>query len=331
MMDDRANTFFKARSDVVPDDDETVLRSGPQFVSSSTDPSVRICYETLGNLKEAPTIVFTPGGQSGRKSFVSSFAKRIIKQSSGKLSGVIWDRRNMGLSSTAYTGGDLTEQEANDLRDVILAVGKHRVFFYGTSSGARTGLTLAKSHPELFSGLILAPPTGGQFSAKFTANKYYLQYIPIAQNGGMQAVAETPYYKSLLKKHEAFDASSSSRQRLLSTSVETFAKTLETSARILMGSAQHPLLGITAVELIRIRELVPAILVMHHGFEDKVHTRHCAESVANLISADIYTPSTIGEHDSPANVDYIISYVTRALAKQGDGVCMPIPAVRSRL
>ena len=76
------------------------------------EDKVLLAYEVLGHTDKlndlsVPLIVFTPGGQTGRNS-----ARRVAQAVLGSFGdepcvAVIWDRRNMGLSTFKYAGNAL--------------------------------------------------------------------------------------------------------------------------------------------------------------------------------------------------------------------------------
>ena len=87
--------FADCYEDVISD--ELVQRSGPQFVQSSSDKNVSICFETFGPVgPDIPLVVFTPGGQRGRfraamaKNLVHAFNTSSMVTCKQQLSGVVW-------------------------------------------------------------------------------------------------------------------------------------------------------------------------------------------------------------------------------------------------
>jgi hypothetical protein len=62
---------------------------------------VQLAYEVLGHDSESVPIVMTPGGLNTR-AYLRTFARRLIASSARKLIVVLWDRRNIGLSSIKF-------------------------------------------------------------------------------------------------------------------------------------------------------------------------------------------------------------------------------------
>ena len=63
---------------------------------------IKLAYEVLGHESGGIPIVMTPGGLHTRE-YLKPFAKELIERSgSRKLKILLWDRRNMGLSSIAF-------------------------------------------------------------------------------------------------------------------------------------------------------------------------------------------------------------------------------------
>lgn len=241
-------------------------------VCSLRNGTVNICYEILGPESAATTVIVTPGGQRGIRE-MRGFATHIVSKTTG-VRAIVWDRRLMGSSSVNYGEKPLAEEEAMDLYELLIATKSDIVFLYGISSGARVSLILAKTHPSAVRGLILSPPTGGEWSSKALANMYYLQYVKVAKNGGMKAVMQTPYYQALKKQNPECEAT------VLATDVNVFVAAMQRSGEHLKAYAKEPLLGMTADEMREMR--LPSLVLHHGGLEDKIHSLQCAQDAARL-------------------------------------------------
>jgi hypothetical protein len=169
------------------------------------------------------TFVLTPGGQFGAtvaKDLRDRFERAVSLESSsssaassaegapGVASGwyrthlLTWDRRNTGRSSFGYdTSAPVLLDEVADLLALLRALRLPNVHLYGFSSGSRVSLRLAVDHPDAVRSVVACPPTGGLGAAKVVSNMYYMQYVPLAQKGGMEAVAATDFFTEHLREN----------------------------------------------------------------------------------------------------------------------------------
>jgi pimeloyl-ACP methyl ester carboxylesterase len=155
----------------------------------------------------------------------------------------------------------------------------------GTSFGCGVSLLLAIRHPEDVKALLLWGPGGGSdASTRFIGGLMYGQFIEVAQRGGMEAVAETPFFK------ERIAANAANRDRLLSTDVSLFMKTMarwmkdnEAGARLFVA----PNTTEEQVEAIR----APAIVVPGN---DDTHTPEVGARLHAMLPG-----SKIAHHPAP--------------------------------
>ena len=226
-----------------------------------------ISYEVLGDA--GPWVSLTPGGRRD-KDGVRYLAERIARQGFRVL---LHDRRNCGASDVLL-GGDDPEYViwADDLHELLGQLGASPAYVGGTSAGCRLALLTYLRHPEDVSGLLLWRVTGGRFAAERLAQQYYGQYIELAQQGGMQAVADSEHFA------ERIAANPANREKLLSTDAGGFIADFEQWRTGFLADADLPVIGATEAALRGIS--VPACIVPGN---DLTHPRHVGERAASLI------------------------------------------------
>jgi pimeloyl-ACP methyl ester carboxylesterase len=219
---------------------------------------VAIRYEILG--EHGPTMALSPGGRNGMAS-VKPFAQRIANEGYRVL---IHDRRNCGASDVAFDPGK-SEYEvwAEDLHLLLQQLGMLPVIVGGSSSGARLSLLFTLRYPRDVRALLLWRVTGGQFAVRRLAEKYYDQYIRLAEKGGMAAVCAEEHFAELIRNRPANQA------RLMAMKPDEFIAIMRAWRTPFVAGAELPLIGTTAADLRSIA--VPTCLIpgddLTHGGE----------------------------------------------------------------
>eukprot|EP00921_Rhytidocystis_pertsovi_P010627 GHVQ01017111.1.p1 GENE.GHVQ01017111.1~~GHVQ01017111.1.p1 ORF type:complete len:315 (-),score=73.10 GHVQ01017111.1:106-1050(-) len=117
---------------------------------------------------------------------------RKVKPVKRTVLGILWDRRNCGMSSVRFDDADNqteNDQQADDLAYLLSSLGfvgprsSGGSILVGTSSGGRMSLLCAQRHPHVVRGLVLNNLTGGQLASDVLAEVYYGQYISILEGG----------------------------------------------------------------------------------------------------------------------------------------------------
>ena len=144
---------------------------------------VSINYEILGD--RGPAMALSPGGRNPIAN-VMPYAEQMAAKGYRVL---LHDRRNCGASDVSFDGSK-SEYEvwADDLHVLLGQLGMLPAIIGGTSSGARLSLCFALRYPQDVRALMLWRVTGGDFAVKRLAERYYDQYIRLAEQGGMAAV-----------------------------------------------------------------------------------------------------------------------------------------------
>lgn len=176
---------------------------------------VRINYETIGS--SGSWIALTPGSRRPYNE-LTNLANAIARSNYRVL---LHDRRNCGASEVAFDSST-SEHEiwADDLYALGQILGALPLYVGGSSAGARLAILYAIRHSDGLRGLTLWRLTGGQEAVDRLAKNYYGQFIRMAMEGGMEAVARSEHFSECIRARPA------NRERLLQTDVQHFIKTM---------------------------------------------------------------------------------------------------------
>jgi pimeloyl-ACP methyl ester carboxylesterase len=228
---------------------------------------VHINYEIVG--ERGPFIALTPGSRRSYHELID--LSKLIATNGYRV--LLHDRRTCGASDVAFDGS-ASEHEvwADDLYEVGKQLGALPMVVGGSSAGARLAILYAIRHPDGLRGLLLWRVTGGQEAVDKLSENYYGQFIRMAREGGMQAVAASEHFA------ECIAARASNRERLLSTNVEDFIAVMQAWRDHFLASAKLPIVGATEAQLRAIK--APACIVAGN---DVIHTPATARKAASLI------------------------------------------------
>ena len=191
----------------------------------------------------------------------------------------IHDRRNCGASDVSFDGSK-SEYEvwADDLHALLKQLGMLPAIIGGTSSGARLSLLLALRYPQDVRALVLWRITGGEFAIKRLTEKYYDQYIRLAEQGGMAAVCGEEHFAERIRERPG------NRERLMALDPKDFVATLRAWREPFAASTDLPLIGTTEADLRSIT--IPTCIIpgddLTHG---SVHAATAARLHAELRTA----------------------------------------------
>ena len=228
---------------------------------------VRINYETIGS--NGPWIALTPGSRRPYDELIN--ISKAIARSGYRV--LLHDRRNCGASELAFDGS-ASEHEiwADDLYELGQTLGALPMYVGGSSAGARLAILYALRHPDGLRGLLLWRLTGGQEAVDRLAENYYGQFIKIAAEEGMAAVARGDHFSECIRARPA------NKERLLQTDVRHFIETMTRWRECFLQSANLPIVGATEADLRSIT--APACLIAGN---DVIHTPQTARKAASLI------------------------------------------------
>jgi pimeloyl-ACP methyl ester carboxylesterase len=231
---------------------------------------VEINYQVVG--RAGPFVALMTGGRRAHQEFLS-LADKIAGQGFRVL---LHDRRNTGASELRLSGdaGDEVEEAtwADDLNALLGQLGALPAFVGGSSSGARTSILFGLRHPAAARGLLLMRVTGGAFAAQRLPENYYGQFIRAAQQGGMQAVAETEPYR------ERIAANPANRDRLMAIDPGHFIAVMSRWRDLFAAGANYPVMGVSEAELATIN--VPTIVIPGN---DKTHSSASGRAAHRMI------------------------------------------------
>jgi len=228
---------------------------------------VRLNYETIGS--NGPWIALTPGSRRPYDELIN--ISKAIAGSGYRV--LLHDRRNCGASELAFDGS-ASEHEiwADDLYELGRMLGALPMYVGGSSAGARLAILYALRHPDGLRGLLLWRLTGGQEAVDRLAENYYGQFIKMAAEEGMAAVARSDHFSECIRARPA------NRERLLQTDVRHFIETMTRWRECFLQSANLPIVGATEADLRSIT--APACLIAGN---DVIHTPQTARKAASLI------------------------------------------------
>jgi pimeloyl-ACP methyl ester carboxylesterase len=226
-----------------------------------------IHYEVIGT--KGPWVALSPGGRRAIEG-VESLAKRIADAGHRVL---VHDRRNCG-SSDVFIDGEDSENEvwADDLHELLRQQNALPAWVGGSSSGCRLALLFAMRHLKATRGLLLWRVTGGLAAAKRLANRYYGQYIPMAQKGGMAAICASEEFAERIHDRPQ------NRDRLMKMDPARFIAVMTRWNAQFLADAEKPVIGATEAEIRKIA--VPACIVPGN---DLSHLRSAAENLGRLL------------------------------------------------
>ena len=228
---------------------------------------VSINYEILGD--HGPSMMLSPGGRNGYAA-IKPFAQKMANKGYRVL---VHDRRNTGSSDVAFDGSK-SEYEvwADDLELLLRQLDMTPAIIGGSSSGARLALNFARAYPRSVRALMLWRVTGGGFAVKRLAERYYDQYIRLAGEGGMAAVAAEEHFAELIRNRP------SNRERLLAIDPKDFIAVMRAWRGPFVAGAELPVVGATDADLRAIR--VPTCIIPGN---DLTHNSGTGAAAARLI------------------------------------------------
>ena len=128
------------------------MRYGPPFTYTHRQDGRRVAYQVVGQGDLDLVFLFGWPTHLGLMWEDPSFAAFLHKLSSfSRL--ILFDRVGGGLSDRGF-GGHAFEEEMDDVRAVMAAVGSERAALFGCHTGGRLALLLAATYPELVSAVV---------------------------------------------------------------------------------------------------------------------------------------------------------------------------------
>jgi pimeloyl-ACP methyl ester carboxylesterase len=257
----------------------------------------QIFYRVFG--ERGIPLVLTPGGRESHAAF-RPLARAIAAD--GTIQVVLWDRQNTGASDI-WISDEKPEFVcwADTAAALARQLGLVPAYFGGGSAGCRTSLVAAIRHPDVVKGLVLFMPSGGPGRGEELATNYHQPYIEAAERGGMEAVAETRWFKPLIAANPA------TRDRLLGMDPQYFIQVMRSWIASYSGYNDNTPVGATTEQL---RGLTMPVLQCEGN--DRPHPKIVSDRMAELVPDIelIPTPWTEQEWD-----DYTYGRVPGSLAQ----------------
>jgi pimeloyl-ACP methyl ester carboxylesterase len=228
---------------------------------------VGINYEVLGD--SGPWVLLTQGGRQDLDLF-RPLAQHFVDAG---YRVILHDRRNSGASEISIAGeGSEEEIIADDMHALCSHLGALPVVACGGAGGSRHSVLLELRHPGSARALLLWWPSGGRPAAENLAELYYGQYVTAAGQGGMAAVAETPYYKERIARVPG------NRDLLLAIDAEEFITVMTRWRDFFIEGGDMPVIGVEEQTLRGLK--LPACIIPGY---DMIHPRRIGESLARIL------------------------------------------------
>jgi pimeloyl-ACP methyl ester carboxylesterase len=220
-------------------------------------------YEILGS---GVPVVLTPGSRNPMGAM-----RPIAEQLATHFHVLLWDRANIGASDVQFTGARDLDLWADQLAGLLRRLSFGPAYLCAPSAGSRVSYVTALHYPEMVRGMYLWLVSGGPVGQQLGWN-YYGQFAELAEQQGMTAVTETPYWA------ERIAANPANRGRLLEQNPREFATVMrrwQNGIRV-----DDPVFGATEDDLRRIS--VPTGILAPPA-SDTGHPRAASERMAELV------------------------------------------------
>ncbi|HKQ00093.1 MAG TPA: adenylate/guanylate cyclase domain-containing protein [Actinomycetes bacterium] len=225
------------------------MRYGPRFDFARREDGRRVAYQVAGDGDLDLVFLFGWPTHLGLMWEDPSFAAFLGKLASfSRL--ILYDRAGGGLSDRGR-GGYVFEDEMDDVRAVLAAVGSERAALFGCHTGGRLALMLAATYPDEVSAVV----TFGSHPATLRDEDYPWGSTVEAHEGLLAMIREGGVFDDgaqflgMVAPREAADPSVAHWMRMFLVSSSTFAEQYEgirslgpVDIRGLLGSVQAPVL-----------------------------------------------------------------------------------------
>jgi pimeloyl-ACP methyl ester carboxylesterase len=233
----------------------------------------RIEYQIRG---AGPLIALTPGGREAGDGLAA-----LTDALAPHAKVLTWDRCNGGASDVHFEAARY-EQEvwADDLADLVRSLGAGPAWIAGGSAGCRASVVTVLRHPEIARGLVVWSASGGAYGCQFLGFNYHVPFIMAAQRGGMEAVAQTPFFAQRIAQNPR------NRDRLLALDPEAFVAIMKGWNEAFFFQPDAALAGVPDEALRTIR--MPTLIFEGN---DDIHPESVSRRMAELIPGARLTPS----------------------------------------
>jgi len=232
---------------------------------------IGIEYELLGRAGD-PAVALTPGGRFAKdQPGLRELGEALV---AGGRRVLLWDRPNCGASDLCFDADHESALHARTLTGLIQKLGLGPTALAAGSAGSRVSLIAASLEPQVISHLVLWWISGGPISLAQLAAYYCGESAMAATLGGMQAVADSPFWADQLRRNPK------GREIILAQDREHFIETMQRWALAYAPSERSPVPGMTPDDFVRLK--MP-VLILRNGRSDLSHTRRTTDWVHELI------------------------------------------------
>lgn len=232
---------------------------------------IGIEYELLGR-KGDPAVALTPGGRFAMDSAgLRELGEALV---AGGRRVLLWDRPNCGASDLCFDADHESALHARALIGLIRKLELGPTALAAGSAGSRVSLIAASLESQAISQLVLWWISGGPISLAQLAAYYCGESAMAATLGGMQAVADSPFWADQLRRNPQ------GRETILSQDRERFIETMQRWALAYAPSERSPVPGMAPEDFAR---LTMPVLILRNGRSDLSHTRRTTDWVHELI------------------------------------------------
>lgn len=232
---------------------------------------IGIDYELVGDAG-APAVALTPGGRFPRNTAgLAELAAELAKAGRRVL---LWDRPNCGASDITFDGPGESIVQGRTLAGLIRALDLGPTVIAGGSAGSRVSLLASVHDPEIVSHLVIWWISGDPISLAQLAAYYYGDSAIAAARGGMEAVADMPFWADQIRRNPG------NRDIILAQDPVAFIATMQRWAKGFAYSDTSPVPGLKAEDFAR---LTMPVLIFRSGESDISHTRRTSEWVHEMI------------------------------------------------
>jgi pimeloyl-ACP methyl ester carboxylesterase len=225
-----------------------------------------VYYEEQG--KGVP-VVLCPGGRLDAET-----TRPLASKLADKYRVISWDRSNAGRSEVVFKGSKDVDLWADQLEELLGRLNAKPAYLVGSSMGVRTNFAATVRYPDIVRGLFIFLASGNNLWPDLP-RRYWADYADVAEKGGMQAVAATPYWAERIQRNP------NNRARLLETDPQEFSRVMRRWTRAYKES--DVLLNMTEGDLRRHSANGIPTRIIAGCAQDNGHLRVPSERMAALV------------------------------------------------
>jgi pimeloyl-ACP methyl ester carboxylesterase len=215
-------------------------------------------------------VVLTPGGQNRVET-----VRPLAEQLAANYRVISWERANIGRADVVFKGARDLDLWTDQLAELLLRLDAFPAYLVGASSGSRISYVMALRYPDRVRGLFLFLVTGGGTIGESLGRNYYGDYADLAEQEGMQAVAQTPFWADRIAMNPA------NLQRLLAIEPREFARVMRRWQAAMRSS--DVMIGVTDDDLRQLNANGTPVAIVQGCEGEESHRRDRSERFAALV------------------------------------------------